>query len=32
MDNDNIDDENNGNLYIVSIIGDKAIDQVLTIN
>jgi broad specificity phosphatase PhoE len=29
---DDIDDNNNGNLYILTIIGDKIADQVLTIN
>jgi len=29
---EDIDDSNNGNLYIVTIIGDKIVDQVLTIN
>lgn len=29
---EDINDNNNGNLYIVTIIGDKIIDQVLTIN
>ncbi len=29
---EDIDDNNNGNLYIVTIIGNKIIDQVLTIN
>ncbi len=29
---ENIDDNNNGNLYIVTIIEDKIADQVLTIN
>lgn len=29
---EDIDDSNNGNLYIVTIVGDKIVDQVLTIN
>jgi 2,3-bisphosphoglycerate-dependent phosphoglycerate mutase len=29
---EDIDDRNNGNLYIITIIGDKMVDQVLTIN
>ena len=27
-----IDDSNNGNLFIITVIGDKMVDQVLTIN
>lgn len=29
---EDMDDNNNGNLYIVTIVGDKIIDQLLTIN
>lgn len=29
---EDIEDSNNGNVYIVTIIGDKIVDQVLTIN
>ncbi|MGJ8593120.1 MAG: SixA phosphatase family protein [Aquaticitalea sp.] len=29
---EDIEDDNNGNLYIVTIVGDKNLDQVLTIN